>query len=58
MRADTIGSFEEFLKILKQMHSSGDLAFLYSEAKWHLGNDTQGMIDDVFRNFGDCDTLR
>jgi hypothetical protein len=40
------------------LHSSDDLEFLGNEAKRHLGGDTCGMIDDLFRNFGDSDTLR
>lgn len=57
-RPDAIGSFQEYLKILKEMHSSGDLEILSNEAKQHLGNDTKGMIDDMMRNYGDHDTLR
>lgn len=58
MKPEAIGDFEEYLKILKQMHSSGDLELLSNEAKQHVGNDTKGMIDDVMRNYNDHDTLR
>lgn len=58
MKKECIPDFEEYLKILKQMHSSGDLELLTNEAKQHVGNDTKGMMDDVLRNFNDSDTLR
>jgi alpha-glucan, water dikinase len=57
-KPEAIGDFEEYHKILKQMHSSGDLEILSNEAKQHLGNDTKGLIDDLMRNYGDHDTLR
>lgn len=57
-KPEAIGSFEEYHKVLKQMHSSGDLEILSNEAKQHLGNDTKGMIDDLMRNYNDHDTLR
>jgi len=44
--------------VLKQMHSSGDLELLSNEARRHVGSDTNGMIDDVLKNFNDHDTLR
>jgi hypothetical protein len=40
------------------MHSSGDLELLSNEARRHLGGDTNGMIDDVLKNYGDHDVLR
>lgn len=58
MKPEAIPDFEEYLKILKQMHSSGDLELLTQEARNHVGNDTKGMMDDLLRNFGDHDTLR
>jgi len=58
MKKEALGDFEEYLRTLKQLHSSGDLEFLSNEAKQHLGGDTKGMIDDLFRNFGDQDALR
>jgi alpha-glucan, water dikinase len=57
-KPEATGDFEEYHKILKQMHSSGDLEILSNEAKQHLGNDTKGLIDDLMRNYGDHDTLR
>lgn len=33
----TIGDFENYLAILKKLHSSGDLKMLSDEAKGHLG---------------------
>lgn len=58
MKAEAIPDFEEYLKILKQLHSSGDLELLSNEARQHVGNDTKGLIDDVLRNYNDSDTLR
>jgi alpha-glucan,water dikinase len=58
MKPEAIPDFEEYLKVLKQMHSSGDLELLSNEARRHVGNDTNGMIDEVLKNFGDSDTLR
>ena len=58
MKKEAIGSFEEYLTVLKQLHSSGDLELLSNEARGHVGGDTKGMIDDVLKNFGDSDTLR
>lgn len=58
MKPEAIGDFEEYLKTLKQLHSSGDLELLSNEAKGSVGGDTKGMIDDLLKNFGDSDTLR
>jgi hypothetical protein len=58
MKAEAIPDFEEYLRTLKQLHSSGDLELLGNEAKGHVGNDTKGLIDDVMRNFSDKDVLR
>ena len=58
MKPEAIGDFEEYCKILKQMHSSGDLELLSNEAKQHVGNDTKGLIDEVMKNYNDPDTLR
>jgi hypothetical protein len=33
MKKEAIGDFQEYLKILKQLHSSGDLELLSNEAK-------------------------
>lgn len=40
------------------MHSSGDLELLSNEARRHVGNDTHGLIDDIFKNYSDYDLLR
>lgn len=58
MKKEAIGDFEEYLRTLKQLHSSGDLELLTNEARGHVGNDTRQMMDDVLRNYGDHDTLR
>jgi hypothetical protein len=58
MKPEAIPDFEEYLRTLKQLHSSGDLELLSNEAKGHVGGDTKGMIDDVLRSYGDSDTLR
>lgn len=57
-KPEATGDFEEYLKILKEMHSSNDLLLLSNEAKRHLGGDSCGMIDEVMKNFNDHDTLR
>ena len=57
-KPEAIHDFEEYLKVLKQMHSSDDLEFLFNEARKHVGNDTHGMIDDILKNYNDHDTLR
>lgn len=36
-KPEAIGDFEEYLKVLKQMHSSGDLEILSNEARRHVG---------------------
>jgi alpha-glucan,water dikinase len=58
MKPEAIPDFEEYLKVLKQMHSSGDLETLSNECRKNVGNDTNGMIDDVIKNYNDNDTLR
>lgn len=58
MKKEAIGDFEEYLKTLKQLHSSGDLEQMTNDARQHVGGDTKGLMDDVLRNFGDSDTLR
>lgn len=40
------------------MHSSDDLNLLANEARRHIGQDTNNMINDVLGNFNDQDTLR
>jgi alpha-glucan,water dikinase len=53
-----IGDFENYLKILKQLHSSGDIQMLCDEARGHLGSHEHRAIDDMLSNFNDQDTLR
>jgi alpha-glucan,water dikinase len=55
---NTIHDFQEYLKILKQLHSSGDIQMLVDEARGHLGGDVNGALDDLLGNFKDADTLR
>lgn len=38
-KPETIGCFENYLRILKQMHSSDDLDLLFAEARPHLNGD-------------------
>ena len=58
MKKEARGDFEEYLKVLKQLHSSGDLELLSNEARQHVGGDTHGLMEDLFRNFGDPDSIR
>ena len=53
-----IGDFENYLKILKQLHSSGDIQMLCDEARGNLGSHEHRAIDDMLSNFNDQDTLR
>mmetsp|Transcript_24982 Transcript_24982/g.31185 ORF Transcript_24982/g.31185 Transcript_24982/m.31185 type:complete len:215 (+) Transcript_24982:1429-2073(+) len=55
---NTIHDFEEYLKLLKQLHSSNDLQMLVDEARGHIGGDGNQAINDVLSNFSDHDTLR
>ena len=55
---NTIGDFENYLKIIKQLHSSGDIVMLCDEARGHLGSHEHRAIDDMLSNFKDQDTLR
>lgn len=50
--------FEEYLKVLKQMHSSGDLELLTSEARRHVSGDTIGLMDEVLKYYNDHDVLK
>ena len=58
MKKEAIGSFENYLRILKQMHSSDDLNLLFNEVKGHVGGDTHQLINEIQANFKDHDTLR
>ena len=55
---NTIGDFENYLKIIKQLHSSGDIVMLCDEARGHLGSQEHQAIDGMLSNFNDQDTLR
>lgn len=55
---NTIHDFEEYLKLLKQLHSSTDLNLLVEEARGHIGGDGNNAVNEVLTNFGDHDTLR
>ena len=55
---NTIHDFEEYLKLLKQLHSSNDLQMLVDEARGHIGGDGNSAINDLLANFADPDTLR
>ena len=55
---NTIQDFENYLQILKQMHSSGDIQILCDEAHSHLGSPEHAAISDMMKNFNDHDTLR
>ena len=57
-KPEAIPDFEEYYRILKEMHSSDDLELLANEARKHVGGDTHKLIDDLMKNFKDPDTLR
>jgi len=57
-KPEAIGSFENYLAILKRMHSSDDLNQLLGEAKRHVGGDTHQLMNDLQQNFQDHDVLR
>ena len=46
-KPEAIGDFENYLGILKQMHSSDDLNLLISEARRHVGADTHRLMNDI-----------
>ena len=54
----TIGDFENYLGILKQLHSSGDLNMLVQEARHHVQGDVHHAMNEMLHNFNDHDTLR
>jgi alpha-glucan,water dikinase len=45
--ASSIGDFENYLAILKRMHSSDDMNLLIGEAWHHVSGDTHGLLKDV-----------
>ena len=57
-KPEAIGSFQHYLHILKQMHSSDDLNQLIDEARRHVGGDTHGLMNDLQQNYKDSDVLR
>lgn len=57
-KPEAIPCFENYLAILKRMHSSDDLNLLIDEAKGHVGGDTHNLMHDLQRNYKDHDTLR
>jgi hypothetical protein len=58
MKPEAIGDFENYLKILKSVHSSDDLNMLIGEAKCHVGGDVHHLMQDLQSNFKDQDALR
>jgi alpha-glucan,water dikinase len=57
-KPEAIPDFENYLQILKRMHSSDDLNLLIDEAKGHVGGDTHSLMYDIQKNFKDHDALR
>lgn len=57
-KPEAIGDFENYLGILKKMHSSDDMNLLVGEARQHVGPDTHNLMNDLLKNFGDNDALR
>jgi alpha-glucan, water dikinase len=56
--AGSIGDFENYLTILKEMHSSDDLNMMIQQARHHVGGDTHSLMNEVQKNFNDHDKLR
>jgi alpha-glucan,water dikinase len=44
MKPEAIGDFENYLRILKAVHSSDDLNMLIDEAKRHVGGDVHHLM--------------
>ena len=57
-KPEAIPDFENYLTILKRMHSSDDLNLLLGEAKRHVGGDIHHQMNEVQSNYGDHDVLR
>jgi len=57
-KPEAIPDFENYLAILKRMHSSDDLNLLIGEAKGHVGGDTHSLMHDLQANFKDHDCVR
>jgi len=46
-KPEAISDFENYLAILKRMHSSDDLNLLINEARGHVGADIHNMMNEV-----------
>lgn len=46
-KPEAIPDFENYLAILKRMHSSDDLNLLINEARGHVGGDIHNMMNEV-----------
>lgn len=46
-KPEAIGDFENYLGILKRMHSSDDLNLLIGEARQHVGGDTHNLMNEI-----------
>ena len=46
-KPEAIGDFENYLQILKRMHSSDDMNLLIGEAWGHVGTDTHGLMKAI-----------
>lgn len=57
-KPESTGDFENYLGILKRMHSSDDMNLLIGEARQHVGGDTHNLMNELQKNFGDHDALR
>ena len=57
-KPEAIADFENYLLILKRVHSSDDLNLLVGEVWGKVGADTQGLMRDVQSNFKDHDAVR
>jgi alpha-glucan,water dikinase len=53
-----IPDFENYLRILKSVHSSDDLNMLIDEARRHVGGDVHNLMSDLQCNYKDADALR
>ena len=57
-KPEAISDFENYLAILKQMHSSDDLNMLIDEARRHVGGDTHHLMSEIQSNYNDKDVIR
>jgi hypothetical protein len=58
MKKEAIPDFENYLRILKEMHSSDDMNMLINQTRGHVGGDTHSLMNDVQSNVNDHDSLR